>query len=67
MYLPGLALSSAVRPLTSVAATEGCVTSRIGVTPTCPIGAKSFTASYGIFLYKPGLMAWVDTVDINRV
>ena len=31
------------------------------------MGAKSRTGSYGMFLYNPGLMAWVDTVAISKV
>src|SRR5262245_28840733 len=34
---------------------------------TCPIGAKSRTGSYGMFLYNPGLIACVDTVAISNV
>src|SRR6516162_41312 len=58
---------TATRLLTSFARTEGCTASSVGVTPTCPIGAKSRTGSYGIFLYNPGLMACVDTVAISKV
>src|SRR5262245_53035584 len=58
---------TATRLLTSFARTEGCTASSVGVTPTCPIGAKSRTGSYGMFLYNPGLIACVDTVAISNV
>ena len=67
MNFPGFSLINATRLLTSVAGTEGCNPSSVGVTPTWPIGAKSRTGSYGMFLYSPGLMAWVDTVAISKV
>src|SRR5262245_49227885 len=67
VYFPGLAFTRATRLFTSVAGIVGFTPRSVGVTPTCPIGAKSRTGSYGIFLYSPGLMAWVETVAISSV
>ena len=41
--------------------------SSVGVTPTRATAVKSFTASYGMCLYRPGLMALVDTVANKSV
>src|SRR5215210_8740833 len=55
LYLPGLALISAISSLISFAGTEGWVTSTFGDAATRVTAAKSFTGSYGIFAYRLAL------------
>ena len=46
---------------------DALTTSTFGVIATSVIGAKSFTASYGIFAYRLGLTACVDSAPIRIV
>src|SRR5437762_3481364 len=56
--------------LTSVipeaAALAGFITSTLGTPATSVIGAKSLTASYGIFGYRDGLIDCVPTRAVRR-
>src|SRR6516162_6960436 len=65
--LPGFVRIKATRLLTSDAGIDGFTASIVGVTPTRPTGAKSRIGSYGMRLYKAGLIAFVDTVAISKV
>ena len=64
---PGFALARAINSFTFFTGVDGLTTSRFGSVAIRMIGAKSLFASYGMFGYKLGLIAWVATVPINIV
>ena len=65
--LPGLALAYAMNSFTLLTGDDALTTSTLGVTAISVIGAKSFTASYGIVVYRLGLTACVDSAPIRIV
>src|SRR5258707_14006788 len=54
---PGRALARAISSFTEVAATDGWMTNMTGEESINETGAKSFSGSYGSFLYSAGLTA----------
>ena len=52
---------------TELTGSDELTTSTLGVVASSVIGAKSFTASYGIFAYRLGLTACVDSAPSRMV
>src|SRR6266545_202409 len=67
LSLPGFAFAYAMNACADATGSEGLTTSTFGVVATSVIGAKSLTASYGMFGYRLGLTACVDSAPIRIV
>ena len=65
--LPGRAFAYAISSFTECTGRSGLTTSTFGVMAISVIGAKSFCASYGIFAYRLGLTACVESAPITTV
>src|SRR5215210_5689889 len=58
---------SATAGTSGSAGVDGWTTSTFAVVPSSDTGAKSFTGSYGRFLYSAGFIAWLPMFAISSV
>ncbi|MCY1221688.1 hypothetical protein D9M72_337550 [compost metagenome] len=67
LYLPGLALASAMNSCMVLAGTLGCTANTLGIATTLVTGAKSLIGSYLSLGYTAGLDPCVLTVAMPMV
>ena len=62
---PGCCRASSMRSWTVRTGRRAFAESAMGALPTKPMGAKSFTLSYGMFLNTLGFTAWLSLIIIS--